>query len=172
PYTPMRRRHESARAASHAPHRTDGARVAAAVLVARGRTTGLERLAAAACAGMLVGVNEAAKEIRRYHVLAALLGLVERAGLVHFEQRIGHLDQLLEGVPCYWLEVRDGAPGEAVDVLRELAGRAPEAAGGASRSARRRAWRSSTTTRTSSRRTSNGRRSRSALSCTRARSRT
>src|SRR5262245_60527259 len=127
--TPVGRRHQYERDAYHAPHRNDGVPVAAAVMVARGRATRLERLAAADCARMLVAVNEAAKEIRRYHVLAALLALVEREGLAHFEQRIRHLDQLLDGVPCYWLEVRDGAPGEAVEVLRDLAGHAREAAG-------------------------------------------
>ena len=45
------------------------------------------------------------------------------------EQRIAHLDRLLAGVPCWWLEVRDGAPEEGIMMLRELMGAAREAAG-------------------------------------------
>ena len=77
---------------------------------------------------MLLAVTEPAKEIRRYYVLAALLALAEPDGLVQFDQRVVHLDRLLAGVPCYWMEVREGAPDEAVAVLRELPGQAKEVA--------------------------------------------
>ena len=122
------RRHQYARDAFHAPHRTDGVPLGAAVILARGRETRVERLAAEECGRMLLAVTEAAKEIRRYHVLAALLALADPDGLVQFEQRVAHLDRLLAGVPCYWVEVREGAPDEAVAVLRELSARATEVA--------------------------------------------
>ena len=77
---------------------------------------------------MLLAVTEPAKEIRRYYILAALLALAEPDGLVQFDQRIVHLDRLLAGVPCYWMEVREGVPEEAVAVLRELPGQAKEVA--------------------------------------------
>ena len=128
PLSPVGRRHQYARDAYHAPHRDDGVPLAAAVVLARGRATRLERLAADECARVLLAANEAAKEVRRYHVLAALLGLAERPALAHFERRIVDLERLLAGVPCYWLEVRDGAPEEAVAILRDLAGPAREVA--------------------------------------------
>jgi hypothetical protein len=128
PLTPIGRRHQYARDAYHLPHRTGGVPLAAAVVVARGRATRLTRLAAGECARLLLAANEAAKEVRRYHVLAALLGLAEREALAHLEQRIVDLDRLLAGVPCYWLEAREGAPAEAVATLRELAATAREAA--------------------------------------------
>jgi hypothetical protein len=122
------RRHQYARDAFHAPHRTGGVPLGAALILARGRETRVEQLAAEECGRMLLAVTEAAKEIRRYHVLAALLSLAEPPGLVQFEQRVAHLDRLLAGVPCYWVEVREGAPDEAVTLLRELPGRAKEVA--------------------------------------------
>ncbi len=128
PVEPVGRRHQYARDAFHAPHREGGVPLGACVMLARGRETRLERLPARECARMLLAANEAAKEVRRYHVLAALLAIVERDGLRHLDQRLGHLDALLAGVPCYWLEVREGAPAEAVGVLRELVGTAREAA--------------------------------------------
>jgi hypothetical protein len=64
----------------------------------------------------------------RFHFLAAQLGMVERAGLTFFEQRVTHLERLLSGVPCYWLEVREGAPAEAMAALREVLDPAKEAA--------------------------------------------
>jgi len=97
-------------------------------VLARGRETRLERLAPRECARLLAAVNEAAKEVRRYHVLAALLGLLERDALAHVEARVADLDRLLARVPCYWLTVREGVPAEATALLRELAGRAKEAA--------------------------------------------
>jgi len=66
--------------------------------------------------------------VRRYHVLAALLGLLERVALAHVDARVADLDRLLAGVPCHWLTVREGAPAEAAALLREAAGRAKEAA--------------------------------------------
>jgi hypothetical protein len=128
PLSPVGRRHQYARDAYHAPHRDDGVPLAAAVVLARGRATRLERLAADECARVVLAANEAAKEVRRYHVLAALLGLAERPALAHLEQRIVDLERLLAGVPCYWLEVRDGAPAEAVAILRDVAGPAREVA--------------------------------------------
>jgi hypothetical protein len=128
PLSAVGRSHQYARDAFHAPHRVDALPLGAAVILARGRDTRLERLGARECARMLLAINEAAKEIRRYHVLAGIFALVEREGLRHYEQRIAHLDALLAGVPCYWLRVREGAPGEALGVLRELTGPAREAA--------------------------------------------
>jgi len=122
PLTPIGRRHQYARDAYAVAHRTGGVPLAAAVVVARARTTRLTPLPPGECARLLLAVNEAAKEVRRYHILAALFGLVERAALAHFEQRVAHLDRLLAGVPCYWLEVREGAPAEATAALRELIG--------------------------------------------------
>jgi hypothetical protein len=126
--TPLGRRHQYARDAYALPHRTGGVPLAAAVVVARGRATRLTRLAATECARLLLAANEAAKEVRRYHVLTALLALAERDALGHLEQRIAHLDRLLARVPCYWLEVREGAPAEATAALRDLAATAREAA--------------------------------------------
>jgi hypothetical protein len=126
--TPLGRRHQYARDAYALPHRTGGVPLAAAVLIARGYATRLTRLPAGECARLLLVANEAAKEVRRYHVLAALLALAERDGLAHLEQRIAHLDRFLAGVPCYWLDVREGAPAEATAALRELAAAAREAA--------------------------------------------
>jgi hypothetical protein len=128
PLEPVGRRHQYARDAFHAPHRTGGVPLAAAVILARGRATRLEPLASGDCARMLLAVNEAAKEVRRYHILAATLSLVEREALGHAEQRLADLERLLAGVPCWWLEVRDGAPAEAVDVLRSVVLRAKEVA--------------------------------------------
>jgi hypothetical protein len=78
---------------------------------------------------MMLAVNEAAKEVRRYHILAAILGLSERDALAHLEQRVIDLDRLLAGVPCYWLTVREGAPAEGTAALRELVRPAKEVAG-------------------------------------------
>jgi len=128
PLTALGRRHVHERDAFHAPHRTDGVPLGAAVVLARGPETRLVPVPARECARMLLAINEAAKEVRRYHVLAAQLGMVERAGLAFFEQRVAHLERLLAGAPCYWLEVRDGAPGEAIAALRQLAGTAKEVA--------------------------------------------
>jgi hypothetical protein len=128
PIEAVGRRHQYARDAFHAPHREGGVPLGAAVMLARGRETRLERLPARECARLLLAANEGAKEIRRYHVLASLLAIVERDGLRHLDQRLAHLDALLGGVPCYWLEVREGAPAEGIGVLRELAGTAREAA--------------------------------------------
>ena len=122
------RRHQFARDAFHAPHRRGGVPLGAAVVLARGGETRVERLTATECARTLLAVNEAAKEIRRYHVLAALLALAEPEGLAQFEQRVAHLDRLLAGVPCYRVQMREGAPAEAVAGLRELAARATEVA--------------------------------------------
>jgi len=129
PLTPLGRRHVYGRDAYLAPHRTGGVPLAAAVVVARGRETRLTRLTSEECAGLLLAVSEAAKEVRRYHVLAALLGVLERDALAHFGQRVADLQRLLAGVPCYWLQVREGAPAEATPVLRELVRPAQEAAG-------------------------------------------
>lgn len=128
PLTPVGRRHQYARDAFHAPHRVGGVPLGAAVVLARGRETRLERLAPRECARLLAAINVAAKEVRRYHVLAALLGLLERDALAHVEARVADLDRLLAGVPCYWLTVREGVPAEATALLRELVGRAKEAA--------------------------------------------
>ena len=102
--------------------------LAAATIVARGPTTRLVPLAAAECARLLLAANEAAKEVRRYHVLASLLALAERDALGVPEQRVTHLDRLLAGIPCWWLEVREGAPAEAVAALRDVVGAAKEVA--------------------------------------------
>jgi hypothetical protein len=125
---PLGRQHQYARDAFHAPHRTGGVPVGAAVVVGRGRATALEPLAPSECARLLLAANEAAKEVRRYHVLSALLALGERETLGYVDGRIADLDRLLAGVPCYWLQVRDGAPHEATGPLRELACRATEMA--------------------------------------------
>ncbi|HLY37645.1 MAG TPA: hypothetical protein VKU61_06385 [Candidatus Binatia bacterium] len=124
---PVGRVHQFARDAYHAPHRTDGVPLAAALLVARGGSTRLERVPSTDCARMLVAVNEAAKELRRYHILAGLWSLIERDALGYAERRIADLDRLLAAVPCYWLQVRDGAPAEGVEALRDLVAGAREA---------------------------------------------
>jgi hypothetical protein len=128
PLTPVGRRHQYERDAFFVPHRVSGVPLGAAVVLARGRETRLERLAPRECARLVLAVNEAAKEVRRYHVLAAILGLLERDALVHVEERIADLDRLLAGVPCYGLTVREGAPAEATALLRDLAAGAREAA--------------------------------------------
>jgi len=128
PLTPVGRRHQYARDAFHAPHRTGGVPLGAAVVLARGHETRLERLRPRECARLLLAINEAAKEVRRYHVLASILGLLEHDGLSFLDSRIADLDRLLATVPCYWLTVRDGAPSEATTVLRELATRPEEVA--------------------------------------------
>jgi hypothetical protein len=124
---PVGRRHQYARDAFHAPHRTDGVPLAAALVVARGPSTRLTPLPPTECARLLLAANEAAKEVRRYHVLSALLGLAERGALAHMDQRLAHLDRLLAPVPCHWLEVREGAPAEATAILRGLAAGVKEA---------------------------------------------
>ncbi|HJQ82927.1 MAG TPA: hypothetical protein VKA21_02550 [Candidatus Binatia bacterium] len=129
PLVPVGRRHQYARDAFHLPHLTGGVPLAAAVVLARGPETRLQRIGGAECARMLLAINEAAKEVRRYHILAALFALVERDALAYVEERVAHLDRLLAGVPCWWLQVRDGAPAEATAALRELAARPREAAG-------------------------------------------
>jgi hypothetical protein len=108
------------RDAFHAPHRTGGVPVGAAVVVTRGPETRLEPLAPGECARILIAINQAAKEVRRYHVLAAVMGLVEREALGRAGERDSHLHRLLAGVPCYRLQVREGAPAEAVAVLVDL----------------------------------------------------
>jgi hypothetical protein len=128
PLTPLGRRHVFARDAFHAPHRLGAVPLGAAVVVARGPQTRIDPLPGGECARMLLAINEAAKEVRRYHIFAALLGLVEREALRHLEERLAHLERLLAGVPCYWLQVREGAPGEAVPLLRDLTTRAAEVA--------------------------------------------
>jgi hypothetical protein len=125
---PLGRRHVFARDAFHVPHRTDGVPLAAALVVARGRETRLVRLPADECARMLLASNEVAKEVRRYHILAALLGMAERDALAHAQERAAHLERLLAGVPCYGLEVREGTPAEALPLLRGLVSRADEVA--------------------------------------------
>jgi hypothetical protein len=77
---------------------------------------------------MLLAINEAAKEVRRYHVFAAVLGLAEPEALAHVGERASHLERLLAGVPCYRLQVREGMPGEALAVLGELTTSARETA--------------------------------------------
>ncbi len=114
------RRHMFARDAYHAPHRTGGLVPAAAVVLTRGRETRLTPIESATCARTLLDINEVAKEVRRYHVLAAILGMVEAEAQAHVHQRAARLERLLAGVPCYVLEVREGAPAEAVAVLRDL----------------------------------------------------
>ena len=53
-------------------------------------------------------------------VLAAILGMIEPEAQAHVHERAARLERLLAGVPCYVLEVREGAPAEAVAVLRDL----------------------------------------------------
>lgn len=127
--TPLGRTHQYRRDAFHLPHRADGVPIGAAVVLARGRETRLLRIPSGDCARMLLAINESAKEVRRYHILSAQLALVERNALGYQEQRLAHLDRLLANVPCYWMEVREGAPAEAVAALRELLAPAREAAG-------------------------------------------
>jgi hypothetical protein len=128
PLTPVGRVHQYEREAFHAPHHVGGVPLGAAVLLARGRETRLVSLPPGECARMLLAINESAKEVRRYHILSAQLALVERTALGYREQRLAHLDRLLANVPCYWLEVREGAPAEAVAALRGLFATAKEAA--------------------------------------------
>jgi hypothetical protein len=120
PLDALGRTHQYGRDAFHAPHRIGGVPLGAAVILARGRRTRLARLGATECARMLLAINEAAKEIRRYHILASQLGLLERDALAYFPQRVAHLEQLCARVPCYWLEVREGAPAEGVAALKDV----------------------------------------------------
>ncbi len=115
---PLGRRHVFARDAYHAAHRTGGVLPGAVVLVSRGRETRLDPVGAAECTHRLLAINEVAKEVRRYHVLAAILGMVEPEGLARVDERGERLERLLTGVPCYRLQVRHGAPDEAVAALR------------------------------------------------------
>jgi hypothetical protein len=121
------RRHVFARDAFHAPHRAGGVPPGAVVVVTRGRETRLAPLSAAVCAHRILAVNEVAKEVRRYHVLASVLGMVEPEGLAHVEERGARLERLLGGVPCFALQVREGAPEEAVAALRDVAAPARQA---------------------------------------------
>lgn len=125
---PLGRRHQYERDAFHVPHRTTGVPLAAAVLLGRGRTTRLTKVPSHDCARMILAMNEAAKEIRRYHVLSGILALAEPAALGHLDQRLAQLDRLLAGVPCWFLEVREGVPAEGVEALRGLVARATEVA--------------------------------------------
>jgi hypothetical protein len=112
PLTPIGRRHQYARDAYHLPHRTGGVPLAAAVVVARGRATRLTRLASGECARLLLAANEAARRCALPRARGAPGS--RSAALAAVEQRIVDLDRLLAGVPCYWLEAREGAPAEAV----------------------------------------------------------
>jgi hypothetical protein len=125
---PLGRRHVFARDAFAAPHRTAGVPLAAAVLLARGAETRLVRVGARELARMLLAINEAAKEVRRYHVFASILGLVEPEGLAQVAERAARLERLLARVPCYRLEMAEGNPAQAVAVLSELVTPAKEVA--------------------------------------------
>ena len=120
PLRALGRRHVFKRDAYHAPHRTDGLPPGAAVILARGRETRLTPIDSAVCARSLLAINEVAKEVRRYHVLGAILGMVEPAAQAEAHERAARLERLLAGIPCYVLEVREGAPGEAVAALRDM----------------------------------------------------
>ncbi|TMB37875.1 MAG: hypothetical protein E6J55_25485 [Deltaproteobacteria bacterium] len=122
------RRHVFARDAYHAPHRTGGLAPGAVVVLARGRETRLTPIDAETCARTLLAINEVAKEVRRYHVLAAILGMVEPEAQAQAHERAARLERLLAGVPCYVLEAREGAPAEAVALLRDLVTPARQAA--------------------------------------------
>jgi len=115
------RRHVFERDAFQAPHSTGRVPLAAAVVLARGPDTRLERLGTAECVRMFLAINEAAKEVRRYHVFAAILGLAEPEALAHVAERSARLERLLAGVACYRLQMREGAPAEAIAALGELA---------------------------------------------------
>ena len=115
------RRHMFARDAYHAPHRTGGLAPGAVVVLARGRETRLTPIDAEMCARTLLAINEVAKEVRRYHVLAAILGMIDPEAQAQAHGRAARLERLLAGVPCYVLEAREGAPAEAVALLRDLA---------------------------------------------------
>src|SRR5207249_3149092 len=116
------------RGAGHPPHRTGGLAPGAVVVLARGRETRLTPIDAETCARTLLAINEVAKEVRRYHVLAAILGMVEPEAQAQAHERAARLERLLAGVPCYVLEAREGAPAEAVALLRDLVTPARQAA--------------------------------------------
>src|SRR5439155_936388 len=61
-------------------------------------------------------------------VLAAILGMVEPEAQAQAHERAARLERLLAGVPCYVLEAREGAPAEAVALLRDLVTPARQAA--------------------------------------------
>jgi hypothetical protein len=125
---PLGRRHVFARDAFTAPHRTAGVPLAAAVLLARGPETRLVRLGARELARMLLAINEAAKEVRRYHVFASILGLVEPDGLAQVAERAARLERLLARVPCFRLEMAEDRPADAVAALAALVTPAKEVA--------------------------------------------
>src|SRR5436309_3495194 len=87
------------RDAYHAPHRTGGLAPGAVVVLARGRETRLTPIDAETCARTLLAINEVAKEVRRYHVLAAILGMVEPEAQAQAHERAARLERLLAGVP-------------------------------------------------------------------------
>jgi len=120
PLRALGRRHVFARDAYHAPHRTGGLPLAAFVLLIRGRETRLRSVDSETCTRTVLAINEVAKEVRRYHVLSAILGMVEPDAQAQAHQRAARLERLLAGVPCYVLQVREGAPSEAVAVLRDI----------------------------------------------------
>ena len=125
---PLGRRHVWNRDAYHVAHRANGVVAGHVVLLARGARTRLEPLDPAACARLLLAVDVAAKEVRRYHVFAAILGMAEPDGLAGAAERAARLQKLCASVPCHRLVVREGAPHEALALLAELSPTVREAA--------------------------------------------
>lgn len=124
---PLGRRHMWDREAFHVTHRVGAVVPARILLLGRGHETRLEPLDPRLCARLLLAVNEAAKEVRRYHVLAAILGMAETDALAGVAERAAQLERLCATVPCHRLVVREGAPSEALALLTEPTPAAREA---------------------------------------------
>ena len=117
---PLGRRHVWGRDAFHVPHRVGGVAPGRIAFLARGAQTRIEPLDPAACARALLAIDVAAKEVRRYHVFAAIMGMGEPDGLLGVAERAARLERLCASVPCDRLVVRDGASAEGLAALAKL----------------------------------------------------
>lgn len=104
----------------HAPHLDRPFAPKAAVIISRGEQTALEPIDGRRCARMLLAINEAAKEVRRYHVFSAVFSLAESRSPDCYRERERSLGELLDGLPCFRLHLREGAVEEGVAQLIKL----------------------------------------------------
>ncbi len=116
-------RHAFNRNAYHAPHLNRAFSPSAVVILCRGKRTELEAIPNSQCFRMLLAINEAAKEMRRYHVFGAVFSIAESRGLECALTRVSRLEQMVGSLPCFRLHVREGAPEEAVNELTRLSSR-------------------------------------------------
>jgi len=113
-------KHAFDRVGYHAPHLERPFAPRAAVVISRGERTALEPIDGRQCSRMLLAINEAAKEIRRYHVFSAVFSLAEPRAPDCYRERERSLGELLDGLPCFRLHLREGAVEEGAGQVVEL----------------------------------------------------